>query len=449
MRYGLIYGLLLTAFLLPVCGEEALELSLRSAQVRAESSNMLLRAAAQDVEEARAGALESWAGYWPSVRISEQAVRSDDAVNAFGFRLKQERFSQADFAVERLNAPVAMNNFQTQIEVQQPIYSGGRALNGRRQAVAALHGAEAAFDRQNSHVRQQTAIAYWDLVLTGAVAETAEQSLQAARADAGVVERRYEEGAALGTERLAAQLRALEAEVASEAAVAAQVSAQEALSLLLGLEASVQIHPTQVLAAIGEVPALDSLIVIAWAERADLRAAAYGVEAAERGLGVAKAAHWPQLGAFARAGLDADAPLERQGESWTVGAELVWQLPAAASVGQVRRARAQREKARAQREFLLAQIEREVRAAHRAVQVARSQLATRSRAVELAAQRRRIAELHYRESMATATELLAARAVWTETRLGYLQALRDTRVRLAQLELAIGAELQIEMGEQN
>lgn len=449
MRYGLIYGLLLTAFLLPVYGEEALELSLRSAQVRAESSNVLLRAAAQDVEEARAGALESWAGYWPSVRISEQVVRSDDAVNAFGFRLKQERFSQADFAVDRLNAPAAMNNFQTQIEVQQPIYSGGRALNGRRQAVAALHGAEAAFERQNSHVRQQTAVAYWDLVLAVAVSETAEQSLQAARADARVVESRYEEGAALGTERLAAQLRAVEAEVAREAAVAAQASAQEALSLLLGLEASMQIHPTQELAAVGEVPALDSLLGVAWAERADLRAAAYGVEAAERGLGVAKAAHWPQLGAFARAGLDADAPLERQGESWTVGAELVWQLPAAASVGQVRRARAQREKARAQREFLSAQIEREVRAAHRAVQVARSQLVTRSRAVELAAQRRRIAQLHYRESMATATELLAARAVWTETRLGHLRALRDARVRLAQLELAIGAELQIQTGEQN
>ena len=162
---------------------------------------------------------------------------------------------------------------------------------------------------------------------------------------------------------------------------------------------------------------------------------------------MAAAAHWPQLGAFARAGLDADTPLERQGESWTVGAELVWQLPGVTSVGQVRRARAQREKARAQREFLQAQIEREVRSAHRAVHVAQAQLVARVRAVELAAERRRIAQLHYEESMATAAELLAARAVWTETRLGHLQALRAVRVRLAQLELAIGTEIQT--GEQN
>ncbi len=447
MRYGLIYGLLLSVGWMPVFAEEALEFSLRSAQEQAEGSNALLRAAAEEVEEARAGALESWAGYWPSVRVSEQVVRSDDAVNAFGFRLKQERFGQADFAVDRLNAPAALNNFQTQIEVQQPIYSGGRALNGRRQAVAALRAAEAGFERRNAQVREQTAVAYWDLVWAGSALATAEQSLAAARADARSVDRRYEQGMALGTERLAAQLRAVDAEVAREAAVAAQASAQEGLSLLLGLDASVQIRPTQELAVAQELPALESLIAIAWAERADLRAAGYGLEAAERGIGVAAAAHWPQLGAFARAGLDADTPLERQGESWTVGAELVWQLPGVTSVGQVRRARAQREKARAQREFLQAQIEREVRSAHRAVHVAQAQLVARVRAVELAAERRRIAQLHYEESMATAAELLAARAVWTETRLGHLQALRAVRVRLAQLELAIGTEIQT--GEQN
>lgn len=448
MKYGLICGLLWAVFALPVRGEEALELSLRAAQVQAESSNALLRAAAEEVEEARAGALESWEGYWPKVRVSEQVVRSDDAVNAFGFRLKQERFSQADFAVDRLNMPAALNNFQTQIEVQQPIYSGGRAYNGRRQAVAALRAAEAVFARRNSEVRQQTAVAYWDLVLAASILELAEQSLVAARADLRIVEQRYKEGAALGTERLAAQLRVVDAEVEREVVVAAQASAQEALSLLLGLAASVQIRPTQELAVNWEFSILDSLVAIAWSERADLRAASYGIEAAERGVGVAKAAHWPQLGAFARAGLDSDAPLQRQGESWTVGAELVWQLPAASSVGQVRRARAQRDKARAQREFLRATIEREVRAAHRALGVAEAQLAARGRAVELAAERRRITQLHYRESMATAAELLAARVAWSETRLGYLRAQRDMHVSFAQLELAVGAVL-IQTGEHN
>jgi outer membrane protein len=449
VRYGLIYGLLLCVGLLPVFAEEALELSLRAAQERAERDNALLRAAAEKVTQARASALESWAGYWPNVRVSERVVRSDDAVNAFGFRLKQERFRQSDFALERLNAPAALNNFQTQIEVQQPIYSGGRALNGRRRAVAFQHAEEAGFVRRGAEVREQTAVAYWDLVLAGSALVAVEQNLKAARADAHIVDLRYTEGAALGTERLAAQLRALEAEVEQGAAVAAQASAQERLSLLLGLEATVQIKPTQELAVDQEIPTLASLIDRAWVERADLRAASYELQAAERGVGVAKAAHWPQLGAFARAGLDADALLERQGESWTVGAELVWELPAASSVGQVRRARAQREQARAQLEFLRAQIERDVRGGYRSVHVAQVRLAARVRAVELALERRRIAQLHYGELMTTTTELLAARTVLAQARLGRIQAQRDVRVRLAQLELAIGGALEKETGEQH
>lgn len=449
MRYALVYALLLLVCGGPVFAEEALEFSLRGAQERAKRDNALLRAAAEEVEQARARALESWAGYWPNVRVSEQVVRSDDAVNAFGFRLKQERFRQADFAVERLNAPAALNNFQTQIEVQQPIYSGGRALNGRRAAVAMQHAAEASFMRRSAEVREQTAIAYWDLVLADSARVTTKQSLEAARADARIVDLRYHEGTALGTERLAAQLRALEAEVEEGAAVAARESAQERLSLLLGLEATVQIKPTQELAADQQLPPLISLIDRAWTERADLRAASYGLQAAERGVGVAKAAHWPQLGAFARAGLDADALLERQGESWTVGAELVWELPAASSVGQVRRARAEREQARAQLGFLRAQIEREVRGVYRSVHVAQVRLAARVRAVELALERRRIAQLHYGELMTTTTELLAARTALAQARLGRIEAQRDVRVRLAQLELAIGGALEKETGEQN
>lgn len=182
--------------------------------------------------------------------------------------------------------------------------------------------------------------------------------------------------------------------------------------------------------------------------RDDLQVAKLGLEAARSSVGAAKAAHWPQLSAFARAALDADAPLERQGDSWTVGAIMVWQLPAAATVGQVRHAVAQRGQAHAQLDFLRAQVERQVRTAHRALAAALERVAARQQGVELAAERRRIAQLQYGEAMVTATELLDARTALTAARLGYLQAQRDVRVGLAALELAAGSILEYQMGDQ-
>ncbi len=447
---GVFLGMLLISLgLRPTGADENLALSLRQAQQRAIEGNALLRAAAQEVEQARAGVLQSWSAFLPSVRLSEQAVRSNDAVNVFGFRLKQERFDQADFAIDRLNFPDALSDFQTTIEVQQPLFSGGRARHGRRQAVAAQHAAEANFAYRGAALRQQTAAAYWNLVLAQAVLTTVKQSAVAAHADAAVVDARYREGTALGTERLAAQLRVLDAQVEQAAAIDALAAAGDALSLLLGLPVTVHIEPTQDLQMPVEVATLAELQQMAQTLRADVRAAAFATQAAARGIGVARAAYWPQLSAFARADLDADAPLERQGESWTVGAAMVWQLPAPAAMGQVQKAKAQHLQARAQWTFLEAQVERQVRRAYRSVQTVRQQVVAREHAVELAIERRRIAGLQYREQMATATELLDARTVLDEVRLGHVRALRDLRVGLAQLELVVGSELENLKGEQN
>ena len=447
MNYGLFLKWVLSvAALLWDVGASAL--SLEEAVARAQRDNALLQAASNQVEAARARALESWAGFLPSVRISEQVVRSNDAVNAFGFRLKQARFSQADFAVDRLNAPDALSNFQTQIAVSQPLFSGGRALHSRRQAQAGARLAKAQLAQQRAEVRQQTAAAYWNLVLAQAALETARESAQLTRADADVVDARYGQGMALGTERLAAQLRALEADVETRTAADGVAAASEGLSLLMGLEATAPLAPTQGLSGRVDLPPLEELVEGALGMRADLQVAEHGLEAARRGVGAAQAAHWPQLSAFASAALDADAPLARQGDSWTVGAMMVWELPAASTIGQVRRAVAQRGQAQAQLDFQRAQVERQVRAAHRALAAALERVAARQRGVELAAERRRIAQLQYDEAMVTATELLDARTALTAARLGYLQAQCDVRIGLATLELAAGSILEHQMGDQ-
>lgn len=180
MRYRLFIIAGLTA-IIALLAERISALSLDEAIERAQRDNELLRAAAKSVDAAHGQILESKSGFLPSVRLSEQVVRSDEAVSAFGFRLNQGEFRAADFAVDRLNRPGARSNYQTRVEVLQPLFSGGRALHDYRQARAGVRLAEAALDQERAEIRLHTAVAYWDLVLADAALETARESAAFAR----------------------------------------------------------------------------------------------------------------------------------------------------------------------------------------------------------------------------------------------------------------------------
>jgi outer membrane protein TolC len=145
--------------------------------------------------------------------------------------------------------------------------------------------------------------------------------------------------------------------------------------------------------------------------------------------------------------LQTDAPLERQGTSWTMGAVVSWDLPAAATIGRMRRAAADRARLQSQRAFLRASIERQVYAAHRNIEAATARAEVRKEVVELARERRRIAQLQYGEQIVTATELLDAGTALAEARLSQLQAERDACVAWAKLEWATGGVLERQTGE--
>ncbi len=152
-------------------------LSLAQAQETAIAGNAMLQAARTGIERAEAQRLQTWAGHLPSLRISEGAMRSNDAVNAFGFRLKQERFTQADFDVNALNDPEVITNFQTKLELRQPIFNGGKSINQRAQAESGVRASASDLRRAEDEVRYRTAEAYWGVIL-------AMEALEAVRAKA-------------------------------------------------------------------------------------------------------------------------------------------------------------------------------------------------------------------------------------------------------------------------
>jgi hypothetical protein len=93
-----------------------------------------LRAAGYQAEAAAAGVDQARSGFLPRVDFSEGFTRSDNPVYAFGALLNQGRFTQADFAVDRLNHPDPISNWRTNIGGSVPLFLGGRTVLGYQQA---------------------------------------------------------------------------------------------------------------------------------------------------------------------------------------------------------------------------------------------------------------------------------------------------------------------------
>lgn len=415
-------------------------LSLADAQARALEANQILQVARAGVDQARAARLQTWAGHLPSVDLTQRAIRTNDAVSAFGFGLKQERFDPASLTVPgALVRPDAVTDYQTVLEVRQPVFSGGQERAARRQATAGLRAAQARLRRTEEEVRLQTAEAYWGLVLAREALAAVRHSLGTARAHADAAKAHYEEETAPLSDLLAAQVRVAELRGQEIEAADRVAAAIDGLSLVTGLETGIELVPNDTLGEPAPTAALEDLVGTALADHAELAAATEVVSAARYGVGVARADFLPHLNAFGQVDLDSDGQFERQGESWTVGVAATWNLfSGLRSTGAVGQAQAQLTQAQAQRTFLASRLARQIAQAWRAVRAAQAQVAIAGEAVAQADERLRMVGLQYQEELVAATDLLDAESGLTQTRLRRLQALHDLNLGMARLEFAAG-----------
>ena len=79
--------------------------------------------AAARASTARIGGARS--GWLPKLNYSESWVRSDNPVFVFSSLLTQHQFGVQNFNIDPLNRPDAMNNFQSLLSVDQPLYDAG------------------------------------------------------------------------------------------------------------------------------------------------------------------------------------------------------------------------------------------------------------------------------------------------------------------------------------
>jgi outer membrane protein TolC len=413
---------------------DVLPLSLSEALEQARTESFPVRTAAAKRQGATAQKRRSLGVFLPRITAQEQGFATTDPVNAFGFKLQQERFSQQDFQIDGLNTPDRVDHFATQLEVQQPIVNLD-GLYARRAAADGVRAATQMEQRTRAVVDFRVKKGYYGLLLADERVAVIDSALSAARSNQDQAEALFEQGIINRADMLAARVRVLDLESQRTEATAARSTAADRLRFLLGIEDAARIEPTDTLAreAITIGPLAPDRIN---QERSDMKALQAQADAAREQVRARWLAFVPTLNAQARVGWYDDTPFGTNGNSWTAGASLTWSVfEGFQQVGRAQQAEAELQQAEIALQEQALQNEVDLASALRDLEATRQRIEQARSAVEQSKESLRIRTDRYAEGLARTTDLLQAEATLAERRLALLNALYQHNLTVYRLEL--------------
>lgn len=417
---------------------QEIPLTLDEAVQAALEGNRGLAAARARAEAAELGADASEGFLFPSLQATAGVVRTDDPVGVFGTRLRQRRFTQADFDVDALNDPDAVSDWTAGVGAQWDIARWDRWME-RRAGKAEGRAARAVLERTREGTVYRTRARYVNAVRAEAALEALEAAQASVQATTARVRRRVEEGMGTEADLLQAEAAVSGIQARLEHARAAVLDAREALGSWLGWSPDRIPVPSQGADVLGTAEAPGAVTPEQLMERPDLVAGRAGVDAAEARASAVTAKRLPALQAFGRLSTHAPGIADQREANWTVGVQV--SVPLFTGFSLTRGAEAARAQARAleleqtQRER---EAETEVLSARRGVEAARAALASAGTASAAAAEAVRLLRRRYEEGMATVADLLQAEAHAAELSTGVVDAEANLSMALATLDFVLG-----------
>jgi outer membrane protein TolC len=399
-----------------------------------------LRAATHGVAAAAAGIDQARAGFLPRVDFSEGFMQSNNPVYAFGSLLNQGRFTQADFAVDRLNNPESIGNWRTNIFGSVPLFMGGRTYLGYQQAQLGHDASQQARARVEQEVIFGVIRAYSTVILAQEAQATVESSVRTAEANLASAEAKYQAGVVVASDALAARVRLARLK---EEAIAAANHVELAYAALNDAMGGPQTQTLQVAGRL-EVPPvrhekLDGLETLARQHRPDYQQAVLEETRHEKEVLKAKGSFLPTLHVMGNYEINNHYFASQGQDSWSVGMVLNLNLfNGGGDRARLREAEANHRRIMALRERLASAIGLEVRDAFLALKTARERLAVAQTAVGQAEESLRIVQDRYDAGLTTIVELLDSETALTAARTNLTRARYEASVGQARLDLSLG-----------
>ena len=440
--------LLLTAVLIPLLagaqtnsGEaDRLRLSLQEATDLALEQNFTIEQAAYDADKSQSQFRQTNAVFLPQLTVEYNALSTDDPLNVFGFKLKQERVTQQDFNPVLLNDPETTENYSASLNVRQPLLNPDILMKRR----AARHQMESANEQLNGTrdmIEFQVRNQYYSLILYRRQIEVLETALETASEHRRQAQNYFEQGMISKEDYLAARVYELEMESQKISTENKLSEAEEGMALLLGLDGITQIIPSDDLSKAATVPLSENLIQ-APVTNSMTRAIDLRVKAAEAMVTSANFSFLPKINLFGSYEFNDSEFAGFDASSYTIGANLTWNLFSGFSnIGKQMEATADYRKAQSMQESNQLEQQRQVRNAYRGLEHARHQLELADESIARSEEDVKIRSNRFDEGMARTTDLLEAETKLAEARLNQIAALYSYNINIARLEMLLERNL--------
>jgi outer membrane protein len=407
-----------------------------------DESHMVAIASAQvDAAEGSVDAANSYR--LPKVDLIENFSWTTNPVYVFGNLLGQEAFTAAHFDPAFLNEPDALSNFQTQIRITQPIYTGGAVRSGLEAARAGSAAAQAEQERTRQEVVHNVLEAYSGAVLAGRHLGVARAALKTSRAHGKLVEDIYRAGLVVESDLLQVKVRITEIEEMVIRAESAVAVAAAGLNMVMGVPLSrpyTLMEPcTAGSCGVEALAPLAGLVEEAVAHRPDLKAAKFRQDAAAEMHRVARSSSRPEVGVSGIYEANAEDFIAADGTNYSVMVGARFRLfDGRETRAGVARADAERRMAAHASEMMAQAVELEVMTTWHELRASTKSLEKNMLAVEMAGAALKIVEDRYKEGLTTLVELMEAETALTSAQTREVAARRDLLLADASLKLAVG-----------
>lgn len=414
------------------------QLTLRQAINTALGKNPDAALAHAEQNAARAGVDAARTALFPQLGFTEDISRGNDPVYAFGTRLRQQRFTQQNFALNELNKPAPIGNFATRLNGQWMLFDWLGTEKRIRSARDFAASAASMGEDANQRIILRVVGAYQSELYAQRRLSVARHEQATAEALLRDAQTRVHAGLAVQSDLLAAQVNLSERE---QQTIAAEGDVDTAWA---GLEAAMGINtiPRQNLAPIPPriypPTALTQDIDQALKTRPDLNALRQQNAAQRQQVSAARTDFLPQIDAYGNWETDRDTFAGNGGNNWVAGVQLKLDILPLGKRARLLAAKAKLQQAQARQLAGEQQIRLAVEQAWTAHRTAELQVKTASAAMAQAAESLRILRNRYHAGLATMTDLLRAEDAQRRSQIDYWRAVYGNSVTYTQLMYATG-----------
>ena len=436
VNFAIVVFVVVCGFLTSEVAAQQLRLSLAEAQDRAVAASHRLAEARARAATAEAAVAVRQAADRPIVGLGAGYTRTNH-VAEFAF--------PGPDGVPRILYPDAPNNYRTRLDLQWPIYNGGRSDALERAVQAEASAAAADVAAAQADLRLEVARAFWALVTARAAGAVLDRSLARARANVGDVRERLKAGLVppnevASAEALESRQRMLLIETRNQGD---QSSAE--LARLIGEDVLEGIEPAADLELEAPTTAsMQRLVADARSTREERRALELRIEAAEQQVAAAEGTRRPSVAItggfdYARPNPHIFPRADRWDDSWDAGFSATWALwDGGRARAEAAQARTLADAARQRLAEFDSVVSLEVRLRLLDIDSGRAAVAAADDAVRAATEARRVVTERYRAGVAIQTDVLDADVGLLQAELDRTRAIAGVRLAEARLARALG-----------